>query len=80
MSQSGQPDPQRAQILRQQCNRILRGKSIHDVVGALQMLTADAILSLPGITEAQASSAASALAGDIQNIIRERFAAQGKGH
>ncbi len=76
----GQPDPHRSQILRQQCNRILRDKSIHDVVGALQMLTADAITSLSGISEAQAVSAADAIAGDIRNIIRERFATQGKGH
>lgn len=73
-------DAHRAQILRQQCNRTMRGKSIHDVVGALQMLTADAVTSLPGISEEQALSAASAIAGDIQNIIRERFAANGKGH
>ncbi|MBN6820663.1 hypothetical protein JRF84_13855 [Methylobacterium organophilum] len=76
----GQPDPHRSQILRQQCNRILRDKSIHDIVGALEMLTADALLSLPGIGEAQALSAFDAIAGDIRNIIRERFATQGKGH
>ena len=77
----GQPDPHRSQILRQQCNRILRDKSIHDVVGALQMLTADAItFGLPGVTEAAAISAADSIASDIRNIIRERFAAQGKGH
>lgn len=76
----GQPDPHRSQILRQQCNRVLRDKSIHDVVGAIQMLTADAVTGLPGISEEQALSAARAIAGDVQNIIRERFAAQGKGH
>ena len=66
----GQPDPHRSQILRQQCNRILRDKSIHDVVGALEMLVPDALLSLPGIGEAQALSAFDAIAGDVQ----------GKGH
>ena len=76
----GQPDPNRSQILRQQCNRILRDKSIHDVVGALQMLTADAITGLTGISESAAVSAADAIAADIRNIIRERFAVQGKGH
>ena len=76
----GQPDPHRAQIIRQQCNRIFRDKSIHDVVGAIQMLTADVLFGLPGISEEQAQSAARAIAGDIQNIIRERFAVQGKGH
>jgi hypothetical protein len=73
-------DLQRAQIMRQQCSRIFRGKSIHDVVATVQMLTADAVMSIPSITEAQALSGASAIAGDIQNIIRERFATQGKGH
>lgn len=75
---NGRPDPHRAQILRQQCNRTLRGKSLHDVVGALQMLTADAVIDgLPGLSEEQALSAANAIAGDIQNIIRERFALAG---
>lgn len=73
-------DIQRAQIMRQQCNRVFKGKSIHDVVGALQMLTADAIMALPGMYEAAALSSVNAIASDIQNIIRERFAANGKGH
>ncbi|MCJ2084386.1 hypothetical protein MKK88_00030, partial [Methylobacterium sp. E-005] len=70
----------RSQILRQQCNRVLRSKDIHDVVGAVEMIAADAILSLPGISEAAAISAADAIAADIRNIIRERFTTQGKGH
>lgn len=73
-------DIQRAQVMRQRCNRIFAGKSIHDVVGAVQMLTADAILSLPTQSEAAAVSAADAIAADIRNIIRERFAATAKGH
>lgn len=79
---TGLPDPHRSQILRQQCNRTFQGKRIHDVVGALQMLTADAVIDgLPGLSEEQALGAASAIAADIQNIIRERFAlAASKGH
>lgn len=73
-------DIQRAQVMRQRCNRIFAGKSIHDVVGAVQMLTADAILSLPMQSEAAAVSAADAIAADIRNIIRERIAATAKGH
>ena len=73
-------DIHRAQIMRQRCNRIFDGKDIHDVVGAIQMLTADTVLSLPGMSEESAIRAADAIAGDIRNIIRERFAAQGKGH
>ena len=73
-------DIHRAQIMRQRCNRIFVGKDIHDVVGAVQMLTADTIMSLPGMSEEGAIRAADAIAGDIRNIIRERFAAQGKGH
>ncbi len=78
---ASRPDPQRAQIMRQRCNRVFRGKSIHDVVGAVEMLTADTVVSgLPGVTEEQALSAADAIAADIRTIIRERFAATGKGH
>ncbi len=73
-------DIHRAQIMRQRCNRVFAGKDIHDVVGAVQMLTADAVTSLPGMTEEGAVSAADAIAADIRNIIRERFAANGKGH
>lgn len=73
-------DINRAQIMRQRCNRVFAGKSIHDVVGAVQMLTADAVMALPMQSEADAVSAADAIAADIRNIIRERFAANGKGH
>jgi hypothetical protein len=73
-------DPHRSQILRQQCGRILDRKGIHDVVAALEMLTADVVTRLPGISEVNATSAADAIAADIRNIIRERFAVQGKGH
>ncbi|WP_232629123.1 hypothetical protein [Methylobacterium sp. Leaf118] len=77
---TGQADPHRAQILRQQCNRTFAGKRHADVVGAIEMLTADLLLALPGLTEKQAIGGADAIAADIRNIIRERFAAAGKGH
>lgn len=77
---TGRPDPQRSQILRPQCGRVLSGKSIHDVVGAVQMLTADTVMALPGMSEDAAVSMADAIAADIRNIIRERFAAKQGGH
>ena len=73
-------DAHRAQIFRQQCSRIFRGKSIHDIVGALQMLTANMLTMQLGEMEETAISGARAIAGDIENIIRERFAGHGKGH
>jgi hypothetical protein len=77
---NGLPDLNRSQVLRQQCNRHFAGKRIPDVVGAVQMLTADAVLSLPGLSEEDAISVADALAADVRNIIRERFASRQKGH
>lgn len=77
---NGLPDPQRSQILRQQCNRIFAGKRVHDIVGALEMLVADTLLCLPGQTEATTESGLNSITADIRNIIRERFAARGKGH
>lgn len=77
---TGHPDPQRSQILRQQCGRVLSGKRLPDIVGALEMLVADTILGLPGQDEATAQAGADAIAADIRNIIRERFAAKQGGH
>lgn len=73
-------DIHRAQILRQRCNRAFAGKNLHDVVGAVQMLTADTVMALPGMSEDAAVSMADAIAADIRNIIRERFAAKQGGH
>ena len=78
---TGQPDPRRSQILRQQCGRHFEGKRIEDVGGALEMLVADAVIAVSHQQETAALGAASAIAADIQNIIRERFArAASKGH
>lgn len=77
---NGFPDPHRSQIMRQQCNRVFGGKRHSDIVGALEMLVADVLLSLPNPTEAIAQSGLDAITADIRNIIRERFAAAGKGH
>ncbi|AYO83614.1 hypothetical protein [Methylobacterium brachiatum] len=76
----GQPDPKRVQILRNQCGRHFEGKRIHDVVGALETLVSDTCIAAGMQDEARALSAADAIAADIRNIIRERFAVQGKGH
>jgi predicted TIM-barrel enzyme len=70
----------RAQILRQRCNRTFADKNIPDVVATVEMLTADAILALPGMSEDAAVSMADAIAADIRNIIRERFAVKQGGH
>lgn len=77
---TGQPDLHQSQIVRQQCGRIFNGKRHSDIVGALEMLAADVLLSLPNPTEAIAQSGLDAITADIRNIIRERFAAAGKGH
>lgn len=77
---NGFPDPQRSQIMRQQCGRIFNGKRHSDIVGTLEMLVADVLPSLPNPTEAIAQSGLDAITTDIRNIIRERFAASGKGH
>lgn len=71
---------QRAQIMRQRCNRIFAGKNLHDAVGAIQMLTADLVMSLPGLSEADVVAASDAIAADVRNIIRERFASKTKAH
>lgn len=73
-------DPKRAQTLRNQCGRHLDSKRFFDVVSALEMLVADAVIAASRRNEAASYAAADAIAADIRNIIRERFAATGKGH
>lgn len=68
-----------AQLLRDQCNKAFRDHNLNDVAGALQMLTADLVMVF-GMSEEVSLGAADAIAADIRNIIRERFAAAGKGH
>lgn len=71
---------ERSQQLREKCGACIAGESVHDIVGALQRLTVDVLLSLPLQTETSAKQSAKAIAKDIAAIIEERFAARGKGH
>lgn len=73
-------DLNRAQVLRQQLVHVVRGKSIHDAVGAIEMLIVDVLTGLPGVDEVGTLAGFDAMARDVRNIIRERFATQGKGH
>lgn len=73
-------DMQRAQIMRQRCNRVFAGKNVHDIVGALQMLTADLLTDGLGLSGDQAIGAARAIAVDIENIVREREADRGRAN
>ena len=69
------PDLARAQELRDRCRRVLAGHNPDDVVGALELLIADCIVALPGVTQSRALGGAAAVAGDVRNIITERFLA-----
>ena len=73
-------DPDRAQILRQRLGRALIGYSIHDGVGAIEMLIVDVLTGLPGMDEIATLAAFDAIASDVRNIIHERFAAEGTAH
>ena len=70
----------RAQILREAIDRALKGESVHDIVGALEMVTVDVLTALPGMNEARTLASFDAMAADVRNIVHERFATQGKGH
>ena len=73
-------DLDRAQILRVALNDALKGEGLHDIVGALEMLVVDVLTALPGLDENGTLSAFEAMARDVRNIVRERFATQGKAH
>lgn len=73
-------DLHRVQVMRQQCNRIFRGKSVHDIVGALEMLTADVLEHGLGLSGVDALGAARAIAADVEGIIIERAGAKEKAH
>ena len=68
------------QVLRQRIGGILKGKSIHDGVGALEMVLADLLMSLPGASERSTLAGLGAIASDVRNIITERYAAEGTTH
>ena len=73
-------DAHRAQILRQQCARHFAGKRLNDIVGALEMLVADAIMSMGQQDVATAVAGADAILSDVRAIIRERFSMQSKAN